>query len=470
MEKSCIEYVQKVAREGGEADPSSAAKLEQLLQALDRFELDYRKRQLGPIPTEIILRTAEFLDSRETKLNCLTLNKELLGQAHFPWPDDEEKTYREIWDEGILSANVQFSSDSQQVLHVHQREHDDGAIFGVMDARRGIVNEVKCCQGCTYFAFSPTQDKIVSIATSTTSSRGPQTSLHLTMVEKTNNYSQFTLSDEGEFQVSGHRERVLSQNFTPSGKNIFLELERDEERYDISLEPCTYSYIIWSVERKAIISTRKFSKRLSVVVATDSFILWGDDYSTCLHLLPHDNADQSKSLCLELDHPLHVTDLAVNPINQNRIAYVANLDNVGEGEYELGVVEICLTGEQAFGVTLTSQNIQVELSDCHETNLSWFDDGKRLKLHSEELMKVLAFDEDVQAVTQGPSTEEKLLATLIDKANTRFQSVLRLDPDAEIVCFHVSPDCKTLVYCSLFACNRGAGDYEDLSRIAIVTL
>ena len=142
--------------------------------------------------------TEEFLDNRETKLNCLMLNKDLLGQAHFPWPDEEDKAYRQIWHEGVLSANVQFSSDSQQILYVHHSKDGDGAIFGVLDARRGVVQEVKCCQGCTYFAFSPTQDRIVSIA-STTSSRGPQTSLRLTMVDKTSNHSQYTLSDGENF-------------------------------------------------------------------------------------------------------------------------------------------------------------------------------------------------------------------------------------------------------------------------------
>ena len=276
--------------------------------------------------------------------------------------------------------------------------------------------------------------------------------------------------------MSDHGECVLSLTFTPSGTNILLELERDEEQHDMSLEPCSYSYIVWNVEQKAIVCTRTFSKTLDLVVATDSFLLWRDDNSNCLHLLPHGAADQSQSLCLELDRPLRVTDLAVNPINQFRIAYLAYLENNhgAEEEYELGVFEICLTsGEQAFGVTLTAQNVPVELSDCchYQTNLSWLDDGRRLKLHSEKLMKVLAFDEDVQALPQGPaSAEETLLAALIDKANGRFQSVLRLDPNAEIVSFHIAPDCKSLACCYLAGCKRGGDDYEDLSRIAIVTL
>ena len=452
---TCLSYVQRTVDAHG--DPMKLeAFLPSFLSFLDNFELDYCKKQLGPMPTGVIYKIAEFLEERSEKLDLLSLNKEILAESRremVPWPSG---IFKPRAPEHTSHHKYQFSHSSPYMLAgetSYYRMDDESecsdVVLRLYSARRGVVHTA-VIQNAGCCSISPTCEQ-VAVATE----NGPS----LLRLYRMNDLASesISLEDYSELEIPGvpdtSARSISDVEFSETGHVLCVrtelwQQEKHEHSYYTSIFDPTTMHHLQTVQ----VATSSAS------ICTSDCLLWQD--SSGSHLLTQTfvqsifDTKNSKS-------PTHLHDVfgnikihgfAQHALSPSLVAFVGEeivpthapqLSSLFEGgtQMTLGVAKITIPDAQDKNKSISCEILAektTSFSSDRFYGLEWIPCGNHIVVRQERQISVFTFDESSPKIADS----RRALYMVFDQIS----SLLEDERDGSIDGFAADHNCNTLLF------------------------
>ena len=451
---TCLAYAQRIAAKD---DPMKLeAFLPSFLTFLDDFELEYCKKQLGPMPTDIICKMSEFLKERSDKLDLLSLNKEIFAEGRrelVPWPSglfDPVVALPRRFPTLTHLPKYRFSQSSPYMLagepysdlrdfNSDHEAHD--IVLRLYNARRGLVH-MAVIQNAGCCSISPTCEQV---AAATYSGSG------WVRLYRINDLASeiISLDDYSETEIPGEAGTacfISDVEFSEAGNSLCVRTSCRELRdYIYIFDPSNMEHL----------QNVQFAT-FAVSICTSDCLLWQDRSTNHPKTFVQSIFDATNS---EGPTDLHdvfgnikIHGFAQHALSPSLVAFVGEeivppVNRLARGSrfhptVFLGVAEVTMPDEhdedKSISCKILATHFFLTSTYLDFSSLDWIPRGDHIVVRQVRDISLFTFDESSAIITKGPYP----LALAFDQVNEMVQKDIHTGIDG----FAADHNCNTLLF------------------------